>query len=290
VLKKKKLLIVTGLSGAGKHQVLYQLEDLGYFCMDNLPAPLLLQGIELLQKSGKRFSRLAVGLDVRSHIFLKDLQAALESLRKKKQSFDILFLEASEAELVKRFAETRRLHPLRGKKTLQERIWTERSQLAWLRERADFVVDTTRLTPPELRRCLATWLDEGSHHIHITVSSFGYKYGLPGDADLVFDMRFLPNPFYVPALKKLNGMHRRVQHYVLGQPGARAALERMTELIRSLLADFMREGKTTLHIALGCTGGQHRSVVMANELKKCLPGNTFVYHRELRTKIGDEHA
>jgi RNase adapter protein RapZ len=290
VLKKKKLLIVTGLSGAGKHQVLYQLEDLGYFCVDNLPAPLLIRGVELLKKTDKRFQRLAVGVDVRSQIFLKDLQIALNEMKKKRMPYDVLFLETAEAELMRRFAETRRPHPLRSKKTLQERIRAERTQLSWLREAADFIIDTTRLTTPELRRQLVAWLDHGSDHMHVAISSFGYKYGLPGDADLVFDMRFLPNPFYVATLKKHTGLHQRVQQFVLQHTSAQTMLERMTQMIRTLLPDFIREGKTTLHVALGCTGGQHRSVVMANALKKRLPGDTFVYHRELRKVLGETDA
>ena len=203
---------------------------------------------------------------------------------------ELLYLDCSAEVLIRRFSETRRPHPLRSKKTLQERIRTERVQLSWLREAADFIIDTTRLTTPELRRQLAVWLDQGSDNMHVAISSFGFKYGLPGDADMVFDMRFLPNPFYVSALKKHTGRHQRVRQFVLQQPAARIMLDRMTQMIRVLLPEYIREGKTMLHVALGCTGGQHRSVVMANALKKRLPGDTFVYHRELREQVGENNA
>ncbi|MCD4814194.1 RNase adapter RapZ [bacterium] len=289
-MQKKKLLLVTGLSGAGKHHVLYQLEDFGYFCVDNLPAPLLTQGIALLKKSNGATASLAVGVDVRSQIFMEDLQQALQTLRTGKTSFGIIFLEAAENELIRRFAETRRPHPLRGKKTFHDRIRSERRQLAWLRESADLIIDTTRLTPPELRRQLAAWLNRGQRKMHVTVSSFGYKFGLPQDADFIFDVRFLPNPFYVTALKKSTGMQRKVQNYVMQQPEAGKTLESIAGMLKRLIPHYVREGKATLHFAFGCTGGQHRSVVMANALKKRLAGDTLVYHRELGRKCGETHG
>lgn len=289
-MQKKKLLLVTGLSGAGKHHILYQLEDFGYFCVDNLPAPLLTKGISLLKKSNGHTTPLAVGMDVRSQIFMKDLQTELATLRDEKTAYGIIFLEAAENELIRRFAETRRPHPLRSKKTFHERIRSERHQLAWLRERADLIIDTTRLTPPELRRQLAAWLNRGQRKMHITISSFGYKYGLPRDADIVMDVRFLPNPFYSATLKASTGNHRKVQNFVLKHEEANQTLKRLTDMVKTLVPHYIREGKSTLHIAFGCTGGQHRSVVMANALKKRLTGNPIVYHRELGEKSGASHG
>jgi UPF0042 nucleotide-binding protein len=287
VKPKTELLIVTGLSGAGKHQLLYQLEDLGYFCVDNLPAPLIPQGIRFLRQEDKRIVRLAIGIDVRTRLFLQDLKEALLALKKEGRPYKIIFLEAAENELVRRFVETRRPHPVQGKKTLGERIRCEASQLSWLRDQADMIIDTTRLTPPELRRQLSEWLDWGQMKAHITVSSFGFKYGLPDDADFIFDVRFLPNTFYIPKLKKMNGTYRPVQQYILKQPLARQAIDEIQGLIQHLVPHFLREGKAMLHIAIGCTGGQHRSVVVAEELARRLAGNVTLVHRELAVRAGE---
>lgn len=281
---KKEIIIVTGLSGAGKHQVLYQLEDLGYFCVDNLPSPLLIETLDLLLKEKDRYPFLAIGIDGRAQIYLKDLKLALNQLKKRKVKYDIIFLEAQEEELVRRFSESRRPHPVRHKKTLSEGIRSETKQLAWLRSSANYVIDTTSLTPPELRRRLSKWVSQGQTEFQITVSSFGFKHGVPRDADMVFDMRFLPNPFYNPELRKLTGRHEKVKEFIFEHPLATETINTINTLIRGIINGFQSEGKMHLHVAIGCTGGQHRSVVMSEELKRLLPGKIILQHRELNGK------
>jgi len=286
---KTELVIVTGLSGAGKHQLLYQLEDLGYFCVDNLPAPLMLESVRLLAG----VARLAIGADVRTRMFLADLQTALAALRKARQPYRIIFLEAAETALVRRFAESRRPHPVSGTRTLTDRIRREAAELSWLREQADLIIDTTRLSPPELKGQLSEWLQRGRPQARLMVSSFGYKYGLPDDADFIFDVRFLPNPFYVPKLKNRNGTDRSVREFIFSQTVAREAIDQMQAMIEFLTPHFLREGKMQLHVAVGCTGGQHRSVAVAAELharlRSRMEGPVTLLHRELAGQAGAQH-
>lgn len=286
----KAILIVTGLSGAGKHQVLYQLEDFDYFCIDNLPAPLLEASINILRRSSSVYHYLALGIDVRTQAFHHDLKQALTQLRKKKIDHKIIYLEAKEEELLRRFSETRRPHPVKTKKPLSDRIRGEIKQLSWLRKQADYIIDTTFLTPPELRRQLAVWLDQGQAGFQLTVSSFGFKRGLPKDADMIVDVRCLPNPFYQAKLKNLTGKHRAVKSFVLKEPMARDLIDQIDHLIRAMMDGFIREGKQQLHLCIGCTGGQHRSVVIADSLKKILPGKVMVHHRELTKQREASHG
>ncbi len=280
------VLIITGLSGAGKHQVLYQLEDLGFFCIDNLPAFLIEPTLGALQGTTMIYPRLAIGVDVRTRTFHPALQKALRTFKQEEQKHKIIFLEAKAEELVRRFAETRRPHPLDEKKPLSARIHQEIKMLGWLRAQADLIVDSTHLTPPELRRQLLQWLGQEKAGLQVMLSSFGFKYGLPQEADMIFDVRFLPNPFYKPALKKLNGLDAKVRRFVLGSPLAQTSLDHMVSLINSIQDGFVREGKLQLHLAIGCTGGQHRSVVMTEALGKKMANVTMIYHRELQAPSG----
>lgn len=261
-----RFVIVTGMSGAGKSTSLKMLEDLGYFCVDNLPVPLIGKFAELANEPNSELSKIAVGIDVRTG--LKKVEDAFKSLREAGFSFEILFLECDDDVLVKRFKETRRAHPLVGSGRVEDGIEQERELLRYLKKNASFIIDTSHLLTRELK----TEIDDifsknkGFGNLFITVLSFGYKYGIPNDADLVFDVRFLPNPYYIDELKYKSGEDKEVRDYVLSFDEANIFLDKCLDLISFLIPNYVLEGKNQLVIAIGCTGGKHRSVTLANRL------------------------
>jgi UPF0042 nucleotide-binding protein len=262
----RRFVIVTGLSGAGKSQALAAFEDLGFYCLDNLPPTLLPQIVGLAAASG--YDRLAIAPDVRTAGPFGDLWANITAVAANGASPEILFLDATEETLVRRFSETRRKHPLAGER-LTEAIATERATLAALRDHAERIWDTSALTALQLRRRIAeTFTAPAEHQLHVTFVSFGYKYGLPLDADMVFDVRFLPNPYYVEELRDLTGADPKVAAFLERLPETRTFLRHAEAMLDFLIPGFIQEGKTQLTIAVGCTGGRHRSVYLAQELHR----------------------
>ncbi|MCR4441638.1 MAG: RNase adapter RapZ [Peptococcaceae bacterium] len=279
-------LIITGLSGAGKTHAIRALEDLGFFCVDNLPPALLPKFAELCLEAKGRIEQIAVVIDARGGRFFDDLFFALEELRKNEYPYEILFLEASTEVLVKRFKETRRRHPLSGQGRLLEDILLERKRLEELRGIANKIIDTSEMTTGQLKTQIVELYGPQNEKVrmNITVMSFGYKYGIPLDADLVIDVRFIPNPFYDPSLSALTGNEEEVKEYVLQSPVTAEFLLKYYELLNFLLPHYLDEGKTHLVIAIGCTGGRHRSVVLANRMGEMLSGSEYrvsVRHRDM---------
>lgn len=280
------LVVVTGMSGAGRSTTAKCLEDLGWFVVDNLPPALLGTMVDLGERSRGEVSRIAVVADVRSRAFSSDLEAALTELDDREASVRVIFLEASDEALVRRFESNRRPHPLQGDGRLVDGIEAERALLRDLRGEADLVLDTSVLNVHELRtKVAAAFGEEGAAtQVSMTLMSFGYKYGLPVDADLVVDCRFLPNPHWVEELRPHTGQDADVRAYVLGQPAAGEFLERYEGVLRLLLEGYEREGKRYVLLAVGCTGGKHRSVAMTEELARRLSGpglDVQVQHRDL---------
>jgi len=262
-----QLVVLTGLSGAGRSTAAKCLEDLGWFVVDNLPAGLLDTMVELGTRSGGAIDKIAAVVDVRSRGFSSDLTGSLAALERRGSAAQVIFLEASDDELVRRFENVRRPHPLQGDGRLVDGIARERDVLREVRGEADLVVDTTRLNVHELRaKIIAAFADNNGPGLRANVVSFGYKYGLPVDADLVVDCRFLPNPHWVPELRPLSGRDPEVRDYVLKQPGAAEFLDRYSDLLRIVVAGYRQEGKRYVTLAVGCTGGKHRSVAIAEEL------------------------
>ncbi len=260
-----ELVIITGMSGAGRSEAMHTFEDLGYFCIDNLPPAFIPQLTDLAQLPGSRVHRLAVVSDVRAAEFFEELAGELDALHARGLSHRVLFLEADDATLINRFKETRRLHPLSAHGGgLAEAIAAERAALRPIRERADVVLDTTGLRPPELRRRIREEFvaEPLARTMSVTVVSFGFKYGAPTDADIVMDVRFLPNPFYNAELRHLNGLDEPVRQFVLGRPETGEFLQAWFTLLDCVMPGYLAEGKSHLSIALGCTGGQHRSVAL----------------------------
>ncbi|HJF93426.1 MAG TPA: RNase adapter RapZ [Lachnoclostridium phocaeense] len=283
-----RFIIVTGMSGAGKSTALKMLEDAGYFCVDNLPVQLVPKLGELLIVPGTEINKIALGMDIRSGQGIDDLEQSLNELDKMKIKYEVLFLEASDEVLIKRYKETRRSHPLAGGGRVDEGIRRERGKLAFLKNRADYLVDTSRMLTRELRSELHKIFVENKDYknIYITVLSFGFKYGLPSDADLVFDVRFLPNPYYIDNLRAKSGNDPEVRDYVMSSDTARCFLEKLTDMVRFLIPNYVSEGKTQLVIAIGCTGGKHRSVTLAGALYRELAGEEQDYgikieHRDI---------
>jgi UPF0042 nucleotide-binding protein len=266
-----RLVVITGLSGAGRSTAAKCLEDLGWFVVDNLPPGLLDTMVELGSRSAGAITKIAAVVDVRSRAFTSDLHGALAALERRGAELQVVFLEASDDELVRRFENVRRPHPLQGDGRLVDGIARERDLLRDVRGEADLVLDTTRLNVHELRaKIVAAFADVDEPGLRATVVSFGYKYGLPVDADLVVDCRFLPNPHWVPELRSLTGRDTEVRDYVLSQPGAREFLDGYEKLLRILVDGYRHEGKRYVTLAVGCTGGKHRSVAIAEELAAAL--------------------
>ena len=268
-----RFVIVTGMSGAGKSTALKMLEDMGYFCVDNLPVPLIPKLAELLSVPGTEINKTALGVDIRSGQSFDELHRVLEELDQAEFRYEILYLESSDNVLVKRYKETRRFHPLSGSDgRVDKGIELERKRIGFLKERADYVVDTSHMLTRELKKELNKIFVENKEYknLYITVLSFGFKYGIPSDADLVFDVRFLPNPYYIEELRPLSGNDRAVRDYVMDNDKAKLFLEKLTDMVEFLIPNYIAEGKTQLVIAVGCTGGKHRSVTLANELYEAL--------------------
>ena len=263
-----KLVIVTGMSGAGKTVALKMFEDLGFYCVDNMPVPLLEKFAELLRDNPGEPENVAMGVDIRSGAELPQLEEILDRWRAGGMPFQILFLAAGDEVLIKRYKETRRSHPLAGNGRLDRGIAREREQVAFLKKQADYILDTSTLLTRELREELARIFSGGQKYenLFVTILSFGFKYGIPVDADLVFDVRFLPNPYYVDELKYKTGETAQVREYVMQGGTCGLFLEKLYDMMEFLIPNYIKEGKNQLVIAVGCTGGKHRSVTVASAL------------------------
>ena len=264
-----KLLILTGMSGAGKSTAFKMFEDMGYYCMDNLPVQLLKSVVELAD-NGSFDKNIVVGIDVRSGNAMKLLPDILQEMDNDQKQFKILFLDAEDDVLIKRYKETRRNHPLSGRERIAAGIKEERESIGFLREDADYVIDTTHLLTRELKAELEKiFVDDAEYKsLFITIISFGFKYGIPEDADLVFDVRFLPNPYYDTELRPFTGNDQPIKDFVLKYDEAKIFLEKTTDLIKFLIPNYINEGKNQLVIAVGCTGGKHRSVCLQMKFLK----------------------
>jgi UPF0042 nucleotide-binding protein len=285
VKERLHLVVVTGLSGSGKSTAIHVLEDLGFYCIDNLPVALIVRFVELWESSREEVRRVALGIDVRERHFLDEFPRVFEELRSHGVELEVLYLEASEDVLVRRFSETRRPHPAAEGGGLAEGIRREAEKLRALRERADRIIDTSAMTVHELRAALRDLIERSDASLMtISLVSFGYKHGLPTDADLALDCRFLPNPFFVEELRHRAGTEAPVAEYVLRRGETQEFLQRVVELLEFTLPRYQREGKSYLTIALGCTGGRHRSVVLVEELRRRLierGHRVLVRHRDV---------
>lgn len=282
-----RFVIVTGMSGAGKSTALKMLEDMGYYCVDNIPILLISKFAELTYEPSSEISKVALGIDIRSGQALGELEQVLEGLVVSGYDYEILFLDAEDAVLVKRFKETRRAHPLSGGGRVDKGIEEERRKLEFLKKHADYIIDTSQLLTRELKTELDKIFVKNQEfkNLVITVLSFGFKYGIPSDSDLVFDVRFLPNPYYIDELKAKSGNDQEVQDYVMGFEVSHEFLKKLVEMLKFLIPNYILEGKNQLVISIGCTGGKHRSVTLANKLYEAL-GNSVEYglkieHRDI---------
>lgn len=288
-----RFVIVTGMSGGGRATALKMLEDAGYYCVDNMPIPLITGLMELMDTTGGEFSKVALGLDVRAGLNFSDTEALLDSLKSSGYSFEILFMNASDEVLIKRYKETRRNHPMTGMDDrIEDGIHRERELLSGLLKKADYVIDTSNLLTRELKAELdRIFVDnEDYNSLMVSILSFGFKNGIPQDADLVFDVRFLPNPFYIDELKPQTGLDAPVRDYVMGFPEASEFLDKCEDLLNFLIPNYVKEGKYKLVVAIGCTGGKHRSVTLARGLYDRLKKSKGNYglnltHRDV-TKAG----
>ena len=279
-----RLVVVTGLSGSGKSTAIHVLEDLGFYCIDNLPIALIPRLVELWETSRDEVRRVALGIDVRARHFLAEFPRVFDELRAQDVALEVLYLEASDDVLVRRFSETRRPHPADQGGGIADGIRREREKLHGLRELADRILDTSAFTVHEFRSALRDLVDRPEPGtMTIGLLSFGYKYGLPTDADLVLDCRFLPNPFFVEGLRDKTGSDPAVADYVLGRDETQEFVKRLVDLLAFTLPRYRREGKSYLTIALGCTGGRHRSIVLVDELSRRLAERghrVLVRHRD----------
>lgn len=283
-----RFVVVTGMSGGGKSTALKMLEDTGFYCVDNLPVSLLEKFIELIAMPDSEITKVALGLDVRAGHSFAGVTEILYKQKEKGYELEILFMDAQDKALVKRYKETRRVHPLAMEGRIEDGIRREREMLAEIRKKADFVIDTTNLLTRELKEELDRIFirNEEYNNLMITLLSFGFKYGIPADADLVFDVRFLPNPYYIDELKQKTGNDKEVQDYVMQFPEAGIFLDKLTDMLDFLIPNYIKEGKYQLVVAIGCTGGQHRSVTLANELYMRMKSRggygIKLFHREQR--------
>ncbi len=278
------MVIVTGMSGAGKSTALKMLEDAGYYCCDNMPVSLVIKFAELAYSQEGAASNIALGVDIRSGNGLDELDDVLSELKKRHYEYKILFLDARDDVLVKRYKETRRSHPLAKMGRIDSGIRLEREKLWFLKEKADTIIDTSQLLTRELKQELEKIFVEDAQYknLFITVLSFGFKYGIPSDADLVFDVRFLPNPYYVDGLRSLTGNDREIKDYVMQFDAAGEFLDKLEDMLKFLIPNYVLEGKNSLVIAIGCTGGKHRSVTLANAIAERLGGLEYGLKTEHR--------
>lgn len=283
-----RFVIVTGMSGGGKRTALKMLEDAGYYCVDNLPVPLIEKFAELITMPNTEITKVALGLDVRADQSFAGIEEVLDRMRNNGYVFEILFMDANDNILMRRYKESRRNHPLSPNGRVEEGIERERAILSNIKLKADYVIDTSNLLTRELKEELDRIFvhNEEYNSLMISVESFGFKYGIPADADLIFDVRFMPNPFYVEKLKHMTGNDKEVQDYVLAFPEAGTFLNKLCDMLDFLIPNYVKEGKHQLVIGIGCTGGRHRSVTMANELYKRLKADNGhyglkLYHRDV---------
>ncbi len=281
-----KFLIITGMSGAGKTHVMHFLEDIGYYCIDNMPVEFLLPLAKMCNEEPEKFKNVGVVIDSRSGDALLQLNTTLEELRANNLEYEILFLEANDSVIIKRYKETRRTHPLSPRGSIGEGILLEREKLAFLRAGANHIIDTSRLLTKELKQTVINLYssDEQNSYFKVQVQSFGFKYGIPMDADLVFDVRFLPNPFYVAELKEHNGTEKCVSDFVFGFSQTIEFIQELNKMLLMLIPHYVEEGKTELVIGIGCTGGKHRSVAIAEKIFNLLNENkikTIIRHRDM---------
>lgn len=267
-----RFVIVTGMSGAGKSTVLNVLEDAGYFCVDNLPIPMIPKFAEMLTVPDAQIQKAALGIDIRGGQSFSKLEAVLREIDEAQIEYEILFMDAADDVLVKRYKETRRTHPLAGDGRVDKGIASERGQLEFLKKRATYIIDTSKMLTRELNIEIRKIFVENREYknLYITIMSFGFKYGIPSDADIVLDVRFLPNPYYIEELRPMSGNDQPVRDYVMNNGKAGEFLGKTMELIDFLLPNYILEGKNQLVIAIGCTGGKHRSVTLANAMYKSL--------------------
>lgn len=282
-----RFIVVTGMSGGGKSTALKMLEDAGFYCVDNLPVSLIDKFVELIVTPNSEISKVALGLDVRAGQPFEDATNVLMALRERGYKLEILFMEADDHVLIKRYKETRRVHPLALEGRVEDGVRKERIVLQDIRKQADYVIDTTHLLTRELKEELDRIFVQNKEYnsLMVTVMSFGFKHGIPTDADLVFDVRFLPNPFYIDELKLKTGNDKEVQDYCMSFAEAEEFMQRLKDMIHFLIPYYIKEGKYRLVIAIGCTGGKHRSVTLANELYDRMKdkGNygMKLYHRDV---------
>lgn len=283
-----RFVIVTGISGAGKISALKIFEDSGFYCADNLPIELINNFADLVFAENSEKNKVAIGVDIRSGARLDKMNDVLKELKEKDQEYEILFLDCNDQTLVKRFKETRRSHPMGDQDSVYNEIEEEREKLAFLKDQADYIIDTSNLLIRDLRKEIENIFikDKKYNNLFVTILSFGFKYGVPADCDLVFDVRFLPNPYYEPKLKKKTGEDKDVQDFVLNSPVSEIFLDKLFDMIEFLIPNYIEEGKNQLVIGIGCTGGHHRSVTVANELYKKLSKDDSNYglrkaHRDI---------
>lgn len=284
-----RFVIVTGMSGAGKSTALKMFEDFGYFCVDNLPIPLIKTFAKIAYDEHTDIDNVAIGIDIRNGKNLEEVSMYLSALEEDKVHYEILFLESADEILVKRYKETRRRHPLAAEGRIEDGIQEERQKMAFLKSKASYIIDTTKLLTRELNAELQKIFvqNEDYHSFIVTILSFGFKYGIPLDADMVFDVRFLPNPYYVSALRALTGNQKVIQDYVKQGGEAQEFLNKLKDMILFLIPKYKKEGRNQLIIAIGCTGGKHRSVTMANLLSKELAGGEYTIktlHKDIEEK------
>lgn len=290
-----RFVVVTGMSGGGKSTALRMLEDMGYYCVDNLPIFLIEKFIELVSMPGSEITEVALGLDVRADQLFEDATTVLQQLKDKGHCFEILYMESDDSSLMKRYKESRRVHPLAMDGRVEEGIRRERKALERIKKSADYVIDTSNLLTRELKEELDRIFvkNEEYNSLMVTVMSFGFKYGIPVDADLVFDVRFLPNPYYIDELKPLTGNDKPVQDFVMNSEQSTIFLNKLEDMIKFLIPNYVKEGKYRLVIAIGCTGGQHRSVTLANALYDRLKNRGSygikLYHRDADNKLKNSH-
>ncbi|EEH99541.1 RNase adapter RapZ [Clostridium tertium] len=286
-----RFIIVTGLSGAGKTEATRSLEDMGYFCVDNLPPKLIPKFAEACVQSQGKINKVALVIDIRGGIFFDDLFESLNYLKRQDFKYEILFLDAADEVLVKRFKESRRSHPLAPGSRVITGINEERNRLREVKDRADIIIDTSKYAIRDLREEMNKNygdVKQPEQQLSVTILSFGFKYGIPVDSDLVFDVRFIPNPFYIPDLKPYSGNDEPVKKYVLDQEETKGFIKRADDMLDFLIPNYKKEGKRQLIISVGCTGGRHRSVAIANALyKKLLERNynASVEHRDIREDV-----
>jgi RNase adapter protein RapZ len=286
VMKNLRVVIISGLSGSGKSTALRALEDIGFFCVDNLPVILLPKFLSITAVSSPEIKQVALVMDLRERSFLDKYKRIFAGLKEKGYKIEILFLESSDESLLHRFNETRRIHPLSERGMIMEGILLEREKLSSLKKMADKIIDTTSINVHQLKDIVQRHFSPTSRNkkMVINVTSFGYRYGLPVDADLVFDVRFLPNPYFIEKLKNYDGNNIDVRNYVLQNKESMEFLEKMTDLMNLLIPLYEKEGKVRLNIAMGCTGGKHRSVVIANKISSFFSSMKYIVnlnHRDI---------